>query len=96
MKELNPEGVETRRTSFKDGRDRTGNYLDPGPNYAWSVDGHMKYQAYRIKVYAMVHEYLHYVTSIFVGLSATCGVSILKKYLSAAFGNSNIRPHFIH
>jgi hypothetical protein len=77
MKELDPEGVETRRTRFKDGRDHTGKYNVPGPNYAWSVDGHMKFQAYGIEIYAMVDGYSRYVTSIFVGLSATCGASIL-------------------
>jgi hypothetical protein len=73
MTELDPEGVEAWRTQFKDGRDRTGKYNVPGPNYVWSVDGHMKFQTYGIEIYAMVDGYSCYVTSIFVGLSATCG-----------------------
>jgi len=95
MKELDPECVEARRTRFKDGRDHTGKYIVPGPNYTWSVDGHMKFQAYGIKIYAMVDGYSRYITSIFAGLPATCGVSILKQYLDAVVGNSNMRPHFI-
>jgi hypothetical protein len=95
MKELDPEGVEARRTRFKDGRDHTGKYNIPGPNYAWSVDSHMKFQAYGIEIYAMVDGYSRYVISIFIGLAATCGVSILKQYLDAVVGNYNMWPHFI-
>ena len=95
MKELDPEGIESRRPRFKKGRDRTGKYTVPGPNYIWSVDGHMKFQAYGIEVYAMVDGYSRYITSIFVGLSATCGVSILKQYLDAVIANNNTRPQFI-
>ena len=55
----------------------------------------MKFQAYGIEIYAMVDVYSRYVTSIFVELSATCGVSILKQYLDAVVANNNTRPHFI-
>jgi len=54
--------VETRRTPFKDGRDRTEKYIVSGSNYAWSIDGYMKYQAYGIEIYAMVEGYSHYIT----------------------------------
>jgi len=50
MKELDPEGVEISRTQFKDGRDRTGKYIVPGPNYTWLVDGYMKFQASGIEI----------------------------------------------
>jgi len=95
MEVLDPEGVEARRTRFKGGRDHTGKYIVPGHNYAWSVDGHMKFQAYGIEIYAMVDGYSRYISSILVGLSATCGVSILKQYLDAVVGKTNMRPHFI-
>jgi hypothetical protein len=55
----------------------------------------MKFQAYGIEIYAMVDGYSPYVTLILVGLSATCRVSILKQYLDAVVGNSNMRLHFI-
>jgi hypothetical protein len=70
-------------------------YIVPGPNYAWSTDGHMKFQANRIEIYAMVVGYSRYVASIFVALPATREVSILKQYLDAVVGNSNMRPDFI-
>jgi len=56
----------------------------------------MKFQAYGIELYAMVDGYPRYVTSISVGFSATCVVSILNQYRDAVVGNSNMWPHFIH
>lgn len=94
MKELDPEGVEARVPQFRKGRDHVGKYILPGPDYIWSVDGHMKFQTYGIEIYAMVDGYSRYVTSIFVGLFATCGVSILKQYLDAVKAN-NTRPQLI-
>jgi hypothetical protein len=93
MKELDPEGVEGSRTRFNDGRDRTGKYILPGPNYAWLVDGYMKFQTNEIEIYAMVYGYSRYVTSIFVGLSATCGLRNLRQCLNAVVGNDSMRPH---
>ena len=95
MKELDPEGVEARRPRFKEGGDCTGKYIVPGPDYVWSVDCHMKFQAYGIQIYAMVDGYSRYVTTIFIGLLATCGISILKQYLDAVVANNNTRPQFI-
>ena len=76
MKELGPEGFETRRPRSREGRDWTGNFIVPGPDYIWCADGHVKPHAHGIEIYAMVGGYSRYVTSVFVGLSATCGRSV--------------------
>jgi hypothetical protein len=52
---LDPEGIEARRTQFNDGRNRTGKYIVPGPNYAWSGDSHRIFQAYGIQIYVIVN-----------------------------------------
>jgi hypothetical protein len=95
MKELDPEAIEARKPKFKAGRDRIGKYVVPGPDYVWSVDGHLKFRDYGIGIYACVDGYSRYITSVYVGLSVTCGVSILKQYLDAIAGNRNLRPKII-
>jgi hypothetical protein len=95
LKELDPEGVAAREPAFKANRDRKGKYIVPGPDYVWSVDGHLKFRDYGIGIYAMVDGYSRYITSIYVGLSVTCAVSILKQYLDAVESNNNTRPRFI-
>jgi len=91
MKELDPEAVAARKSAFKAGCDRVGKYLVPGR----SVDGHFKFRDYGIGIYACIDGYSRYITSIHVGLSVTCAVSILKQYLDALSGNDNIRPTII-
>jgi len=57
MKELDPEAVAARKPAFKAGRDRVGKYLVPGPDYVWSVDGHLKFRDYGIGIYACIDGY---------------------------------------
>jgi len=67
----------------------------PGPDYVWSVDGHLKFRDYKIGIYACIDGYSRYITSTHVGLSVTCTVSILKQYLDALSRNDDIRPTII-
>jgi hypothetical protein len=39
-----------------------GEYWVPGPNYVWSVDGHMKLELFGIEIYAGVDAYSRYIT----------------------------------
>jgi hypothetical protein len=61
----------------------------------WSVDGHLKFRDYGIGIHAGIDGYSRYITSIHVGLSVTCAVSILKQYLDVLSGNDNIRQTII-
>jgi hypothetical protein len=92
---LDPEAVAARKPAFKAGRDRVGKYLVPGPDYVWSVNGHLKFRDYRIGIYRCIDGYSRYITSTHVGLSVTCAVSIMKLYLDALSGNDNIRQTII-
>jgi len=58
-----------------------GEYWVPGPNYIWSVDGHMKLELFGIEIYAGVDAYSRYITWIYVGVSARTAVSVLRGYL---------------
>jgi len=58
-----------------------GEYWVPGPNYIWSVDGHMKLELFGIEIYAGVDAYSRYITWIHVGISARTAISVLCGYL---------------
>src|SRR5258706_8784397 len=58
-----------------------GEYWVPGPNYIWSVDGHMKLELFGIEIYAGVDAYSRYITWIYVGVSARTAISVLLGYL---------------
>ena len=54
IKELDPVGVEEQR---KDVYNRHRTFQVPGPNFLWSIDGHLKLQAYRIEIYTGIDGY---------------------------------------
>ena len=66
MKELDPVGVEEQ---CKDAYNRHGTFQVPGPNFLWSIDGHLKLQAYGIEIYAGIDVYARYVPWNYVGVS---------------------------
>ena len=92
MKELDPVGVEERR---KDAYNRHGTFQVPGPNFLWSIDGHLKLQAYGIEIYAGIDGYARYVPWIYVGVSGRTATSILKQYLEAIESGSFNMPFAI-
>jgi hypothetical protein len=57
-----------------------GEYVVPGPNYLWSVDGHCKLEHWGIEIYAAIDAYSRYVIWIYVGISSRTAVSVLKQY----------------
>jgi hypothetical protein len=78
VKELNPDGV--RRRS-KDAQRRKGEYIVPGPNWLWSIDGHEKLKPYGFEIYAAIDAYSRKVICIYVGISAGTAVSVGNQYL---------------
>lgn len=78
MKSLDPAGV-TRR--LNDLQRHRGEYIVPGPNYVWSIDGYCKLQHWGIEVYAAMDAYSRYIMWIYIGISCRTAVSVLKQYL---------------
>ena len=78
MKLLYPEGVERRKYDLQRHR---GQYIVPGPNFIWSVDGYQKLAPVGIEVYAGIDAYSRYVVWIYVGISSRTAVSVLRQYL---------------
>jgi hypothetical protein len=75
---LDPDGVARR---LRDLQRHNGEYIVPGPNYLWSIDGHAKLDAWGIEIYAAVDAYSRKVIWIYVGISAHTAVSVLRQYV---------------
>jgi transposase InsO family protein len=93
LKQLDPEGVQNRQPTFRRNRDRVGRLEVPGPNYMWCFDGHLMFQEYGMGIYAMIDAYSRYVVAVFVGISVTTAVSVVKQMLNA-LESTGIRPEF--
>ncbi len=79
VKELYPQGPAER---FKDMQRHRGEYIVPGPNYLWSLDGYCKLDAYGMEIYAAIDAYSRYIVWIYVGVTARTSVSVLGQYLN--------------
>jgi hypothetical protein len=78
VRTLDPDGVQRRRRDWVRQR---GEYIVPGPNYIWSLDGHLKLAPFGIEIYAAIDAYSRYVLWVYVGVSACTAVSVLRQYL---------------
>lgn len=78
VKELDPEGVAARA---KDMQRHRGDYIVPGPNYVWSLDGYCKFDQFGFEIYAAIDAYSRYVIWIYVDISARTSVIVLRQYL---------------
>ena len=80
---------QTYRTTFPDRifarrhqlQRRRGEYIVPGPNYIWSVDGYMKLEPYGIEIYAGIDAYSRYIIWIYCGITARTALSVLNQFL---------------
>ncbi|OXV10153.1 hypothetical protein Egran_02085 [Elaphomyces granulatus] len=78
IKTLDPDGV-TRR--LRDLQRHRGEYIIPGPNYLWSIDGYCKFNFWGFEMYASIDAYSRYITWIYVGITSRTAVSVLRQYL---------------
>jgi len=86
-KELNPTGIQRRD---RDAQRRKGEYIVPGPNWLWSIDGHMKLEPYGFEIYAAIDAYSRKVLWVYVGISGSTSVSVGNQYLNA------VQDHGLH
>lgn len=75
---LVPDAIDRRTRNMQRHR---GEYIVPGPNFVWSVDGYLKLQPYGIEVYAAIDAYSRFVVWIYVGISARTAISVVRQYL---------------
>jgi hypothetical protein len=57
IKALDAQGTEARRLGPKKRRPR-GQYITPGPNWLWSIDGHDKFRPFGVYIYGAVDAFL--------------------------------------
>ena len=78
VKQLDPEGI-LQRT--KDAQQSRGEYIVPGPDYIWSIDGYDKLATWGIQIYAAINAYSHNINWIYVGVTNRTTYSVLAQYL---------------
>ena len=86
-----PEAVEARKAGFQSQR---GEFIVPGPNFMWSVDGHDKLSPYGIQIYAGIDAYSRFIIWIYVGISARTAISVGQQYLTA-IEHQKQQPQFV-
>jgi hypothetical protein len=62
-------------------RKRQENYIVPGPDWLWCLDGHDKLARYGIEIYGSVDAYSRKIIWFYVGVSNRTQVSVLHQYL---------------
>ena len=72
-------GVVSRMPGMK--KKRRENYIVPGPDWLWCLDGHDKLARYGIEIYGCVDAYSRKIVWFFVGCSNRTQVSVLRQYL---------------
>jgi hypothetical protein len=79
VRALDPVGVERR--TFRLYQQPRGEYIVPGPNYIWSLDGHDKLKHWGIEIYGAIDAYSRYLVWVYVGVSNKATTSVLVQYL---------------
>jgi len=75
---INPAAVDRRK---RDLQRHKGEYIVPGPNYIWSIDGYDKLKPYGVEIYACIDSYARYIVWVYVGISNATGVSCCTQFL---------------
>jgi len=81
IKTVDPEGVARRKYDLQRHR---GEYIVPGPNFLWSIDGYCKLDLFGFEIYGAIDAYSRYIVWIYVGVSGHTAVSCLRQYLDTA------------
>ena len=89
---LDPVGTAARRPDTR--RRHRGEYIVPGPDFVWSMDGHDKFRNYGIEIYGIIDGYSRRVLSIYVGNSNRTQVSVAKQWLDLV-ATCGTRPKFV-
>ncbi|KAM0803128.1 hypothetical protein BDR22DRAFT_802080 [Usnea florida] len=90
---LFPDDVDRRLRDLQRVR---GEYVVPGPNLVWSVDGHDKLRDYGIEIYAGIDAHARYIPWCTTGISNRTAVSILRGYLDTISSPAlNQQPRFV-
>jgi hypothetical protein len=81
LQQLDPEGTAKRHPKAR--KVPKAEYIVPGPNYLWSLDGHDKFRNYGIEIYGAIDAYSRRIIWLYVGNSNRTKISVVKQYLEA-------------
>jgi hypothetical protein len=77
--ELDPGAHRARQTPFK--RTHGKNFITPGPDSLWAIDGHHKLTRWGFEIYAAIDAYSRKIIWAYVGVDAVTSISVAKQYL---------------
>jgi transposase InsO family protein len=80
LQALDAYGVTSRTPGMR--KKRQDNYVVPGPNWLWCLDGHDKLSRFGIEIYACIDAFSRKIIWFFVGSSNRTQVSVLRQYLN--------------
>jgi hypothetical protein len=88
---LNPAAIERRKCDLQRHR---GQFVVPGPDWLWSIDGYDKLKPFGIEIYACIDAYSRYIVWLYIGTSNSTQLSCLRQYLDT-IKELNRQPRFI-
>ncbi|CDM35782.1 Ribonuclease H-like domain [Penicillium roqueforti FM164] len=59
------------------------NYMSPGPNDVWHINGHLKLEPFGIEIYAAIDGYSRFIVWVYIGVSVSTAVSVKRQSLDA-------------
>ena len=59
------------------------NYISPGPNDVWYIDGYLKLKPFGIEIYAAIDSYSRFIVWVYIGVSVSTAVSVERQSLDA-------------
>jgi hypothetical protein len=92
LRVLNPNAI-ARRTRDEQ-RQGIGEYITPGPNWKWHIDGHDKLAHWGIEIYAAIDGYSRRIIWCYIGITNRTAYSVLCQYLITT-SRLGIHPRFV-
>jgi hypothetical protein len=90
-RELDEAAIDRRR-ALRD--HRRGDFIVPGPNHCWSIDGHDKLKRFGFEIYAAIDTYSRYILWFYIGISNSTQLSVERQYLDT-ISSTSFQPRFI-
>lgn len=81
LSQLDEKGTQSRRSGPKKTHMR-GEFITPGPDWLWYIDGHDKFRNYGIEIYAGVDAFSRRIQWCYVGNSNRQAVSVLRQMVT--------------
>jgi hypothetical protein len=75
---LNPKAIFRRIARIQS---KKGEYIVPGPDYIWSIDGHNKLSPFRIDIYVYIDAYSRAIIWVYISISNRTSHSVVQQYL---------------